>query len=540
MPLYRDEAVVLRTHKLGEADRIVTMLVRQHGKIRAVAKGVRRTASKFGARLEPFMVVDVQCTRDAASTSITQAESLGSYGADIAGDYASYTAATVMVETADKLTDDLGSLQQYLLLVGALRSLARQEHGAALTLDSYLLRALAVAGWAPSFVDCAVTGAPGPHSAFVVQMGGVVADDVAPPGSPRLDPDTIDLLAALLAGDWQVADAAERRARSQASGVVAAYTQFHLERSLRSLEHVDRNSRRKDVMKKTHKDAVDFTPIDWTGIYPPEFPKGAVPEHVAIVMDGNGRWANERGLPRVEGHRAGEASLLDVVAGAIQIGVKHLSVYAFSTENWRRSPDEVRFLMGFNRDVLHRRRDQLNDWGVRVRWAGRKPRLWASVIKELQFAERLTAGNSTMTLTMCVNYGGRNELTRCRARESPRMSRRAGCKPSGITEKHDPEAPVRSPTCPTSTCSCAARGSSAPATSCCGRARTPRWCSSTPCGRTSRREQLWEADHDLRPAQPPLRRGDRHPGRLVRLPPRRAPRPCDVAVETSNCSLAST
>jgi undecaprenyl diphosphate synthase len=135
-----------------------------------------------------------------------------------------------------------------------------------------------------------------------------------------------------------------------------------------------------------------------------------VPAHVAIVMDGNGRWANRQGLTRIEGHRAGEAALLDVVAGAIQIGVKHLSVYAFSTENWKRSPDEVRFLMGFNRDVLHRRRDQLNDWGVRVRWAGRKPRLWRSVIDELQFAERLTAHNSVLTLTMCVNYGGRQEL----------------------------------------------------------------------------------------------------------------------------------
>jgi undecaprenyl diphosphate synthase len=163
-------------------------------------------------------------------------------------------------------------------------------------------------------------------------------------------------------------------------------------------------------VEKTHRDAVDFKPVDWTGLYPPAYPRGAVPEHVAIVMDGNGRWANAKGLTRVEGHKAGEASLLDVVAGAIQAGVKHLSVYAFSTENWKRSPDEVRFLMGFNRDVLHRRRDQLNDWGVRVRWAGRKPRLWASVIKELQFAERLTAGNDVLTLTMCVNYGGRQEL----------------------------------------------------------------------------------------------------------------------------------
>jgi DNA repair protein RecO (recombination protein O) len=145
-----------------------------------------------------------------------------------------------MVETADKLTDDDGSLQQYLLLVGALRSLARREHPPTLTLDSYLLRALSIAGWAPSFVDCAVTGAPGPHTMFVVQLGGVVADDVAPPGSPRLDPLTLSLLGALLTGDWDAAEVSDERHRSQASGVVAAYTQFHLERSLRSLQHVDR------------------------------------------------------------------------------------------------------------------------------------------------------------------------------------------------------------------------------------------------------------------------------------------------------------
>jgi undecaprenyl diphosphate synthase len=160
----------------------------------------------------------------------------------------------------------------------------------------------------------------------------------------------------------------------------------------------------------THPDAVPYRPVDWTGLYPPSFAPGTVPRHVAIVMDGNGRWANRRGLPRVEGHRAGEAALLDVVAGAIQAGVGYLSVYAFSTENWRRSPEEVRFLMGFNREVLHRRRDQLNEWGVRVRWAGRTPKLWRSVVRELQYAEELTRNNGILTLTMCVNYGGRTEL----------------------------------------------------------------------------------------------------------------------------------
>ncbi len=142
----------------------------------------------------------------------------------------------------------------------------------------------------------------------------------------------------------------------------------------------------------------------------PQIPAELVPEHVAIVMDGNGRWANQRGLTRIEGHRAGEPALLDVMAGAIEIGVKHVSVFAFSTENWRRSPDEVRFLMGFNRDVLRRQRDQLDAWGVRVRWSGRKPRLWGSVIKELEIAQERTRDNDVITLNMCVNYGGQAEI----------------------------------------------------------------------------------------------------------------------------------
>jgi undecaprenyl diphosphate synthase len=147
-----------------------------------------------------------------------------------------------------------------------------------------------------------------------------------------------------------------------------------------------------------------------SGARPPGVPAEFVPGHIAIVMDGNGRWANARGLPRVKGHEAGEAALLDVVAGGIEIGVKHISAYAFSTENWRRSPDEVRWLMGFNRDVIRRRRDEMNAWGVRVRWAGRRPRLWRSVINELEAAEELTRHNSVLTLTMCVNYGGRAEI----------------------------------------------------------------------------------------------------------------------------------
>ncbi len=147
-----------------------------------------------------------------------------------------------------------------------------------------------------------------------------------------------------------------------------------------------------------------------SGARPPDVPVELLPRHVAIVMDGNGRWARARGLPRTAGHEAGEAALFDVVEGAIEIGVRHVSAFAFSTENWKRSPAEVRFLMGFNRDVIRRRRDEMHALGVRVRWAGRRPRLWRSVITELEEAERLTRSNTVCTLTMCVNYGGRAEL----------------------------------------------------------------------------------------------------------------------------------
>ena len=148
----------------------------------------------------------------------------------------------------------------------------------------------------------------------------------------------------------------------------------------------------------------------WSGAKPPAIEKSQIPKHVAVVMDGNGRWARNRGLKRTEGHKAGEAPLFDMVEGAIEIGVKELSAYAFSTENWKRSPEEVRFLMGFNKEVLRRRRDQMNELGVRIRWIGQEKRLWSSVIDELLEAEELTANNKVLTLNMCVNYGGRAEI----------------------------------------------------------------------------------------------------------------------------------
>ncbi|WP_082994493.1 decaprenyl diphosphate synthase [Mycobacterium paragordonae] len=142
----------------------------------------------------------------------------------------------------------------------------------------------------------------------------------------------------------------------------------------------------------------------------PRIPAAQLPNHVAIVMDGNGRWATQRGLRRTEGHKMGEAVVIDIACGAVEIGIKWLSLYAFSTENWKRSPEEVKFLMGFNRDVVRRRRDILNEMGVKIRWVGSAPRLWRSVINELAVAEEVTKNNDVITINYCVNYGGRTEI----------------------------------------------------------------------------------------------------------------------------------
>jgi len=147
-----------------------------------------------------------------------------------------------------------------------------------------------------------------------------------------------------------------------------------------------------------------------SGVKPPKMDPKQIPQHVAVVMDGNGRWAKQRGLARTAGHEAGEAALLDMVHGAIEIGVKELSAFAFSTENWRRSPEEVKFLMEFNRQVLRKRRDEMNELGVKIRWVGREKRLMASVLKELKEAEELTKNNKVLTVNMCINYGGRAEM----------------------------------------------------------------------------------------------------------------------------------
>jgi DNA repair protein RecO (recombination protein O) len=246
VPTYRDEAVVLRTHKLGEADRIITMLSRRHGKIRAAAKGVRRTTSKFGARLEPFSHIDLQLAVGHTLDVITQVESLDAFGEPLTDDYPAYTAGQVMLETADRLVveESEPALQQYLLLVGALKAL---NHGTSdgrrpptLILDSYLLRALAIAGYAPSFSDCARCGVAGPHRAFSPALGGAVCERCRPAGAARPAPETLALLGALLEGRWSDTRQVPDRVARETSGITAAFVAWHLDRNLRSLAHVER------------------------------------------------------------------------------------------------------------------------------------------------------------------------------------------------------------------------------------------------------------------------------------------------------------
>jgi DNA repair protein RecO (recombination protein O) len=242
VPLYRDEAVVLRVHKLGEADRIVTMLSRRHGKVRAVGKGVRRTSSRFGARLEPGSHIDVQFHTGRTLDIVTQTESLGAYGASLAADYPRWTAASAICETTDRLTDEgEPAVRLYLLVVGALRALVAREHDTGLVLDAFLIRAMSNAGWEPALDECAKCSAPGPHAAFNVAAGGSVCDTCRPPGSTRPDSATLSLMVALLRGDWDRADASTAAQRREASGLIAAHLQWHLERGLRSLPLVDRS-----------------------------------------------------------------------------------------------------------------------------------------------------------------------------------------------------------------------------------------------------------------------------------------------------------
>lgn len=239
---YRTRGIILRTQKLGEADRIITLLSPERGVIRAAAKGVRRTSSKMGATLEPFMEVDAQIVIGKSLHTITQAQLIHPYGQALVADYAAYTAAYAMVETAERLTDSEAEsiAPQYRLLHGAIAALARGGLEPGTVLDSYLLRALSTAGWAPSFTHCVRCGAVGPHQAINIPLGGAVCHDCRPAGSLSPSPQTMTLLAALLAGDWETVNASDLAARTQAGNIVSSYLQWHLERAVKSLKLVER------------------------------------------------------------------------------------------------------------------------------------------------------------------------------------------------------------------------------------------------------------------------------------------------------------
>ena len=256
--LYVDDGIVLRTQDLGEADRIVTILTRRTGRVRAVGKGVRRTKSRFGARLEPFTHVDLQLHTGRSLDYVTQADTVRAYGEPLAADYPRYTSGTAMLETAERFTpvEKEPALRQFLLLVGGLRALGEGAHDPRLVLDAFLLRSLAVAGYAPALSECALcgatdladgnggTGAPGRAGgvtggsrAFAIAVGGLTCQSCRQPGAATPSVHTIALMSALLRGAWAHADAAERRHQVECSGLVAAYLQWHLEHSIRSLQH---------------------------------------------------------------------------------------------------------------------------------------------------------------------------------------------------------------------------------------------------------------------------------------------------------------
>ncbi|MDR2454895.1 MAG: DNA repair protein RecO [Bifidobacteriaceae bacterium] len=242
MATYRDAGIVLRTRKLGEADRIVTLLTREHGKVRAVAKAVRRTRSKFGARLEPFAHVDLQFYEGRNLDVVTQAETLAAYGRPIAADYRRYTAASALVEAADKFSpvERHPARALFRLTLGAVAAVARGARRPGAVLDSYLLRGLALAGYAPALGDCAVCGLPGPHRAFAASAGGMVCAACRPPGAAAPAPAAVALLGALLEGDWAAVAAAPAPAGEEAAGLVGAFAQYHMERAIKALRLVER------------------------------------------------------------------------------------------------------------------------------------------------------------------------------------------------------------------------------------------------------------------------------------------------------------
>ncbi|WP_295626987.1 DNA repair protein RecO [uncultured Corynebacterium sp.] len=247
---YRDRAIVVKRHDLGEADRIIVLFTRGHGIVRAVAKGVRRAKSRFGSRLAPFVDVDVQIHPGRNLGTITGADTVRTYAAPIVDDYARYTCACAVLETAERLAGEEGTPSEGLwdLTVASLAAMAGHDGAAertpGLLLTSFLLKAMAEAGWAPSLFDCAQCGKSGPHRAFAPAAGGAVCVECRPPGAATPPTDVLRLMWWLAHDRWEaIAAVSDQRGfrplASQARSLATAHLQWHLGRRVAALEFVD-------------------------------------------------------------------------------------------------------------------------------------------------------------------------------------------------------------------------------------------------------------------------------------------------------------
>lgn len=232
---YNDLGIVLRSTKLGEADKIITLLTCEHGQVRAVAKGLRRTNSKFGARLSVGNCVNLQLHRGRNLETITQAESVGLYGTKFSTDYGRYLCAQVILETAEKLSDEQSSRPEFRLLQGALAALADNRYPSGMILGAYLLRALSLSGWSPQLTKCAVCGKSQQLQRFSFALGGTICADCTLSGGSPISPSTLKLLLALLRGDWQQVRYSSNSDQAQAEEIATTWAQWVLERRLKSL-----------------------------------------------------------------------------------------------------------------------------------------------------------------------------------------------------------------------------------------------------------------------------------------------------------------
>lgn len=238
MALYKEQGIVLRTMRLGEADRIVTFLTQGSGKVRAVAKGVRKTKSRFGGRLEPFSHVDLMLYRGRELDIVTQAETISSFR-PIREDYACFAAAEVLAEATERIVQERErSIRVFMLVLSALRALATGAAEAGLVADAFLLRLASVAGFRPVLDACAECGAPGPHGHFSIAQGGAVCAGCRAGGAARVGETTMPYLANLMDDGW--AAAVPEEARREASGIVRAFLEYHLDRPLRAWAHLPR------------------------------------------------------------------------------------------------------------------------------------------------------------------------------------------------------------------------------------------------------------------------------------------------------------